>query len=186
MGELLRESVFTRPNDECPYPERWSAIDAYATEAEVTELVGAMVRALQPDFVIETGSWVGTTTQAIGEALVRNGHGELVSLELDPEKAGIAATRCAGLPVTVLNISSLDYVPMKPVDFAWLDSSTADRPREIRQYLPWMTARTVIGVHDTGPQHPVRALLAPLEAEGLLRPLYLPTPRGVCFARIEG
>jgi hypothetical protein len=47
-----------------------------------------------------------------------------------------------------------------------------------------MHDRTVVGFHDTGPQHPVRELLHPLEDEGLLAPIYLPTPRGVCFARV--
>ncbi len=146
--KLLPESTWTPSRPDCPYPERWSSVDAYATESEVTELVAAMVRALQPEFVIETGSWVGTTTQAIGEALVRNGHGELISLEISPDMCQRANQRC--------------------------------------EYLPWMHHRTVVGFHDTGPQHPVRALLAPLEAAGVLTPLYLPTPRGVCFSRVNG
>jgi hypothetical protein len=183
---LLPESTWTRPNSECPYPGRWRAVDAYATETEVTALVAAFVRALQPDLVVETGSWIGTTTEAIGEALLGNGHGELVSLEIDPDKAALAAKRCQDLPVTVLNISSHAWTPGKPIDFAWFDSSTVDRPAEFRAYRPWMHHRTVVGFHDTGPQHPVRQLIAPLVAEGLMcPPLYLPTPRGVCFARIE-
>jgi hypothetical protein len=85
----------------------------------------------------------------------------------------------------VLTTSSLDYTPEQPIDFAWFDSDTRARPEEFRRYLPWMHDRTVVGFHDTGPQHAVRALLAPLEADGLLvSPLYLPTPRGVCFARV--
>lgn len=185
MAVGLPESMWTQPRPDCPNPERWSAVDAYATENEVTELVAAMVRALQPDFVVETGAWVGTTTRAIGEALARNGRGELISLEIDPEKADLAARRCAGLPVTVLNISSLDWMPTKLVDFAWFDSDCAARPREFELYLPWMSPRAVAGFHDTGPQHPVRGLLEPLERRGLLvSPLYLPTPRGVCFARV--
>src|SRR6266567_421631 len=184
--KLLPESTWTPSRPDCPYPERWSSVDAYATESEVTELVAAMVRALQPEFVIETGSWVGTTTQAIGEALVRNGHGELISLEISPDMCQRANQRCAGLPVTVLPTSSLDFMPTRPVDFAWFDSDPRLRPVEFEQYLPWMHARTVVGFHDTGPQHPVRALLAPLEAAGVLTPLYLPTPRGVCFSRVNG
>jgi predicted O-methyltransferase YrrM len=186
MAGGLSEALFTHPNDDCPAPEHWHAVDAYATEDEVTELVAAMVRALQPEFVIETGSWVGTTTQAIGKALDRNGHGELVAVEIDRDKSLIARGRCASLPVTVLNVSSLDYVPTKPVDFVWFDSDPATRPRELELYLPWMHHRTVVGFHDTGPQHRVREFLSPFEASGVLQPLYLPTPRGVCFSRING
>lgn len=179
------ESTWTPPRPDCPHPERWSSVDAQATEVEVTEIVAAMVRALQPDFVVETGSWVGTTSQAIGEALQRNGRGRLVSLEVNPHVAQLAAHSCEGLPVTVLTQSSLDYTPEQPIDFAWFDSDITARPLEFRAYLPHMHSRTVVGFHDTGPQHRVRSLLEPLEAEGLLvSPLYLPTPRGVCFARV--
>lgn len=179
------ESTWTPARPDCPFPERWSSVDAQATEVEVTELVATMVRALQPDFVVETGSWVGTTSQAIGEALQRNGRGQLVCLEINPYVAQIAANSCNGLPVTVLTTSSLNYTPEQPIDFAWFDSDTRVRPEEFRRFLPWMHDRTVVGFHDTGPQHAVRALLEPLEAEGLLvSPLYLPTPRGVCFARV--
>lgn len=182
---LLPESTWTHPRPDCPNPERWSAPDAYATEAEVTELVAAMVRALQPEFCIETGSWIGTTTEAIGRALARNGHGELVSLELDEAKAEQARVRCDGLPVTVLAQSSMAYTPDRPVDFAWFDSECDLRPLEFFRYAVAMHDRTVVGFHDTGPQHPVRELLAPLERDGTLSPLYLPTPRGVMFARVN-
>jgi hypothetical protein len=179
-----RESRWTRPRPDCPHPERWHAPDAYATETEVTALVAAMVVALQPDFCIETGSWLGTTTRAIGWALRQNGHGELVSLEIDTDKCNAARDLCGNLPTTVLNMSSMTYTPTRPIDFAWFDSQAELRPQEFLRYLPWMHDRTVVGFHDTGPQHPVRDLLAPLETCGVIQPLYLPTPRGAMFARV--
>lgn len=185
MTTLVPESTWTKPRPDCPNPHYWTSADAMATEAEVTELVAAMVRALQPDFCIETGSWIGTTSHAIGEALARNGHGELVSLEIDVDKCEEARARCAGLPVTVLGASSMTYTPERPVDFAWFDSACELRPLEFFRYLPAMHDRTVVGFHDTGPQHPVRELLVPLERDGTLQPLYLPTPRGVMFARVN-
>jgi len=187
--ELVRrarsEATWTKPRPDCPHPEFWTALDAMATEVEVTELVGAMVRALQPEFCVETGSWSGDTTYVIGAALTRNGHGELVSLEIDEKKAAEAAARCEGLPVTVLAQSSMSYTPDRPIDFAWFDSACELRPQEFFRYSIAMHDRTVVGFHDTGPQHPVRELLAPLERSGALQPIYLPTPRGVCFARVN-
>jgi predicted O-methyltransferase YrrM len=167
-------------------PAYWTSADSDSTETEVTALVAAFVVALQPEFVIETGTAFGQTTEAIGQALHRhaNGHGRLVSLETDPERVEFARARCAGLPVEIRQESSLEYTPECPVDFAWFDSLFHLRPLEFRRYLPWMHARTVVGFHDTGAQHPVRGLLAPLEDEGWIVPLYLPTPRGVCFARV--
>lgn len=184
---LRTENTWTAPRPDCPHPEHWHAPDAQGTEAEVTELVAAMVRALQPGLVVETGTHLGATAEAIGYALHRNGHGHLFTIEIDAQLAAQAMDRVAHLPVTVERMSSLTWVPPGPIDFAWLDSDAHRRQLEVRAYLPWMHDRTVVGIHDTGPQHPVRGLLQPLEDEGLLlSPLYLPTPRGVCFARVRG
>jgi hypothetical protein len=178
------ERRFTAPRVDCPHPERWHSTDDQSTELEVSELVAALVTATQPDFVIETGTAYGQTAELIGRALKRNGQGRLVTLEVDPERASSAAKRCQGLPVEVVQASSLEYTPPRAVDLAWFDSLCDLRPAEFRRWLPYMHDRTVVGFHDTGPQHPVRKLLQPLEAEGLIAPLYLPTPRGVCFTRV--
>jgi hypothetical protein len=181
------ESRFTAPRDDCPNPEWWTSTDGDSTESEVTELVAAFVRALQPEFCVETGAAWGNTTFAIGEALLRNGHGRLETLEVEPDRIAHVVRRCEGLPVEVLPESSLEYVPLLPVDFAWFDSLCDVRHIEFRRYLPMMHHRTVVGFHDTGPHHAVRAFIEPLVAEGLLAPLlYLPTPRGVAFARVLG
>jgi hypothetical protein len=183
---LLSEAVFTKPRPDCPHPDRWHAVDDQSTELEVTALVAAMVTALQPEFVIETGTCIGSTTEAIGRALQANGRGKLVSLEVSPERIPIARARCQGLPVSILQMSSMDYTPDCPIDFAFFDSLARLRAEEFLRYLPWMHDRTVVGFHDTGPHHPVRKYLAPLEDRGLLvSPLYLPTPRGVMFARVR-
>jgi len=187
-GERTRlESEFTRPRPDCPHPERWHATDDQSTEVEVTALVSAMVTALQPDFVVETGTCLGNTAEAIGRALRANGQGHLVSLEIDHQHVLQARRRCLDLPVTIHELSSLEYLPELPIDFAFFDSLARIRAQEFERYLPWMHDRTVVGFHDTGPHHPVRNFLAPLERSGLLvSPLYLPTPRGVMFARVCG
>ena len=186
QGAVTTEAAFTLARPDCPHPDRWHATDPYSTENEVTALVAALVTALQPDTVVETGTFVGNTAEAIGRALRANGHGHLTTLEVDRDLAEQAAQRCAGLPVTVLNVSSLQYEPPQLIDFAWFDCDAHRRQDAFRHLLPWMHSRTVVGFHDTGPQHPVRELLNPLVAGGLLvSPLFLPTPRGVCFARVE-
>ena len=48
------ESDFTAPHEYVPHPEWWHAADSDATEEEVGALIGALVRALQPEFVVET------------------------------------------------------------------------------------------------------------------------------------
>ncbi len=45
----------------------------------------ALVRAVQPDHVIETGTQLGLGSCAIAAALIRNGHGRLTTIDIDPE-----------------------------------------------------------------------------------------------------
>lgn len=181
------EATFTPPRPHCPDPGRWHAPDVDSTETEVSALVAAFVTALRPDFVVETGTNLGYTAHAIGQALAAAGHGQLLTLEVDPDFVAAARERCAGLPVEVVHGSSLDWTPDRPVDFVWFDSLVHIRAGEYVRYLPSMHERTVVGFHDTGPQHPVAATLEALVAEGLMAPpLYLPTPRGVCFTRPAG
>lgn len=184
MG-IFPESTWTTPRVQCPNPERWHSTDSDSTEIEVTALVAAMVTALRPVYVIETGTSIGLTAFAIGEALLLQGYGQLDTLETDPDLARGAAVRCGGLRVNVVRGSSLDFTPRHPIDFAWFDSLVQIRHKEYLRFLPWMHDRTVVGFHDTGVQHPVRNLLQQhLINPGLItEPLFLPTPRGVCFAR---
>lgn len=176
------ESTWTRPRPDCPYPERWTAADAHSTEIEVTELVAAFVRALQPDYVVETGTCWGQTAEAIGKALQANGHGKLVSLEVDPEKLAQSAIRCAGLPVQLLLQSSLDFTPQQTLGFAWFDSLMDLRIPEFQRYRPWLPSGAIVGFHDTGPHKgDFGAAVATIPG---LRVIQLPTPRGVTFAEM--
>jgi hypothetical protein len=45
----------------------------------------AIVRAVQPDHVVETGTHLGLGSCVIAAALLRNGHGRLTTIDIDPE-----------------------------------------------------------------------------------------------------
>lgn len=179
------ESTFTTSRDFCRRPERWHSVDVLATEDEVTELVAAMVRAVQPDYVVETGTYRGHTARAIGMALVNNGHGTLHTVEIDDGFAEEAMVRCAGLPVEVTVCDSRCFLPTTRIDLAWFDSGPYIRGEEFRAFYPMMHSQTIVGFHDAGPQHEVMGQVDALVSEGVLaRPLLIHSPRGVCFANV--
>lgn len=180
------ESTFTKPHAECPHPEWWTATDNQSAETEVVELVAALIRVLQPEYVVETGTYVGQMAWGIGTALALNGHGRLDTIEVDPERAAQAEALCAGLPVTVHRMSSLDFIPDGEIGFAWFDSLLGLRATEFRAYLPHIPAGTIVGFHDTGPQFGAgfRTALESLAAQRLLRPIVLRTPRGCVLAQV--
>lgn len=179
------EAAWTPAREDCPNPHWWHAPDPFTTEVEVTELVAAFVRALQPEYVVETGSFIGQTAYAIGMALMQNGHGELDTIEIDGEMCQRTFKLCSrplSLPVTVEQMSSLDFTPRKQIDFAWFDSALDLRIPEFEHYSKWMKPNhTIVGFHDTGPHkdgfgEKVRELGETLQ---------LPTPRGVTFLQVR-
>jgi hypothetical protein len=179
---VVPEAMWTRPREDCSHPERWSSTDPQSTELEVSELVATFVRALQPDYVVETGTCIGITARMIGEALAANGQGRLVTLEVDPERAAAAAAYCAGLPVEVRCQPSLEFTPEEPVGFAWFDSLLSLRVAEFERFRPWLATGTIVGFHDTGP-HFGQYGDDVAQIPGT-RSIRLRTPRGVTFAEV--
>jgi predicted O-methyltransferase YrrM len=138
---------------------------------------------MQPEYVVETGTCWGACAEAIGRALERNGHGRLDTLEPDPRRAEVARSRCEGLPVTVHEVRSLEFVPAAPIDIAWLDSLLELRVPEYHYLRPWMRPGTVVGFHDTAPHHGVYGShVRALPGVGII---HLRTPRGVTFAQVK-
>jgi predicted O-methyltransferase YrrM len=180
--QAVPESTWTRPRPECPHPEWWNSTDPQSTEIEVSELVATFARALQPEYVVETGTCLGQTAFILGMALQANGHGRLDTLEPEAERAAFARARCEGLPVDVLEVASLEFVPAQRIDFAWLDSRVELRVPEFERFRPWLAAGAIVGFHDTAPHHgPWGALVEELPGTRAIR---LRTPRGVTFVEV--
>ena len=70
-GALLPE--YHRATPECPEPERWSMIDSMTAEVEVLEFIATLVTTIKPRLVVETGSFLGVSTEWIARGLERNG-----------------------------------------------------------------------------------------------------------------
>lgn len=181
---MFTEDRFTASSDWCPSPQWWHAPDVDTTEVEVSELVAAFVRATQPRTVVETGTAWGQTARLVGEALVANGHGELITTEPNPERYAHCVGLLDDLPVTVLCQESLSVTPSGPVDFAWFDSLLPLRLPEFRHYRQWMQPGTIVGFHDAGPHKKLWPLIEKAERRGELKSIRLRTPRGVVFAEV--
>jgi predicted O-methyltransferase YrrM len=195
IGPVGPESRFSRPDHLCPHPEYWSSTDDHSTEIEVSEMLAGLVRGLQPEYVVETGSAWGQTSEAIGKALKANGHGRLVSLEVDQERVDYSRNRCAGLPVDCRKQASLDFVPEEEIQFAFFDSLFTLRVPEFNRYYTHMKKGAIVAFHDTHPGHgggqfydynmDLRtAILQDLENKGFLKAIYMCTPRGIMIGEV--
>ena len=185
-GELLPE--YHRATAECPHPERWSMIDSMTAEVEVLELLATLVTTTKPELVVETGSFLGVSTEWIARGLERNGRGRVISCEYDPLVYAKAKERLAGSPLApwmeLRNESSLEMKVDGRIDLLFSDSDPELREAEVKRYLPQMNPNGLILIHDASTHlKAVREAALRLEAEGLLRILLLPTPRGLVLAQ---
>jgi len=186
------EAYWTPPSAWQPNPQWWHADqdDPDAAETEVSYLVRALIRATQPEIVVESGTATGVTAELIGKTLLMNGHGHLWTVEIDAAAAAKAAARVQGLPVTVVHADTMTWNPATKVDFAWIDSGdAATRVQEIRNWWRLFSPGALIGIHDTAPNQG-REVLAGLLDEFIdansVFALWLRTPRGVTFIQVPG
>lgn len=186
------ESRFTPPAPFCPHPEYWHSPDNQATEQEVTEFIGSLIRLIQPEFVLETGTWLGHTTIEMARALHQNGHGRGVSLEFDKYNADEANLRLKNAlgeynRFVIIQTDSMLYEPLEDIDFAFFDSEQELRSSEFRRYhgLGKIKPGAIVAFHDSAPHHLVMRNIQPLEDEGLIKFITFHTPRGITIGQVQ-
>jgi len=185
-GVLLPE--YHRATPECPEPQRWSMIDSMTAEVEVLEFIATLVTTIKPRLVVETGSFLGVSTEWIARGLERNGFGKVVSCEFDTVVFAKAKERIEASPlkqwIDLRNESSLEMQVDGTIDLLFSDSDMEIRAAEVKRFLPQMNPNGVILMHDASSHlQVVRAAALKLEDEGLISVVMLPTPRGLVIAQ---
>ena len=170
------EDRFSPPSVWCPSPHWWHSDDERSPEREVRGFIGALVRLLQPGFVLEVSAGEGLTSIEIGDALLANGHGHADAIEPDAVQAARARERVGPLPVRILVEDGVTYVPAHPVDLAVLASlPTSDGTLSVRQVFEWLAPGGLLVLPGSA-----RGRVEQPDLDGLacVR-LDLPTPRGL-------
>jgi predicted O-methyltransferase YrrM len=184
---------YHRATPECPNPERWSMIDSMTAEVEVLEFIATLVTTTKPRLVVETGSFLGVSTEWIARGLERNGplpdgtRAKVISCEYDPVVYAKAKERLATSPllpwIELRNESSLEMNVDGTIDLFFSDSDLTIREAEVKRFLPQINPNGVILMHDASSHlKQVRDAALRMEAEGLISVVLLPTPRGLVVA----
>ena len=185
-GALVPE--YHRATPECAHPERWSMMDSMTAEVEVLEFLATLVTTIKPELVVETGSFLGISTEWIARGLKRNGFGRVVSCEWDKEVYERAKARFAASELRewmeLRNESSLEMKVDGTIDLLFSDSDMPIREAEVKRFLPQMRPNGVILMHDASSHlKVVRESALRMEREGLISVVLLPTPRGLVVAQ---
>ena len=186
-GDILQPE-YSRATPECPHPERWRMYDAMAAEVEVLDFLKTLVTTIKPELVVETGTFLGSSTLRIAEGLKENGFGRVISCEADPKVFEEARKKivASGLAewIELRNESSLEMKVEGRIDLLYCDSDLPMREQEVRRFLPKMNPDGLILMHDASSAlKTVREGARNLEREGLLSVVFLPTPRGLVVAQ---
>jgi predicted O-methyltransferase YrrM len=187
QGESV-QAEYSPPTPECPRPELWRMLDSQTTEVEVIDLLKSLVKAVKPNVIVETGTFLGFSTIKMAEGLRENGFGRIVTVEYDPAIFAKAKERidASGLSnwIEYRNESSLETRIEGTIDMLFSDSHLAGREEEIRRLLPQVNPRGLVLIHDASSQfRVVREAALRLEQEGLISIVLLPTPRGLVIAQ---
>src|ERR1700723_1323608 len=149
-GTLQPESHRAPP--ECPQPEDWSMIDSMTAELEVLEFLATLVTTIKPRLVVETGSFLGVSTEWIAKGLHRNGFGKIISCEFDPVVYARAKSNLEASPlkpfIELRNQSSLGMKIDGTIDLFFSDSDMPIREQEAKRFLPHINPHGVILLHD--------------------------------------
>ena len=179
---------YHRATPECPEPQRWSMLDSMTAEVEVLEFVATLVTTIKPRLVVETGSFLGVSTEWIAKGLERNGFGKVISCEFDPVVFAKAKERIEASPlkkwIELRNESSLEMKVDGAIDLLFSDSDMPIREQEVKRFLPQMNPNGVILMHDASSHlKVVREAALKMEREGVISVVLLPTPRGLVVAQ---
>lgn len=169
----------------CAHPEYYHSTGELSSEIEVSIFIGALVRLLQPELVLETGSFKGQTTWYIADALMQNGHGHLFSIEKDENLLLQAQFHCQDFrTVSFLCGDSLNIKVTDAIDLAYFDAGQGrHRLAEFDHFYPYLTG--FVAFHDTDyPGYPIRETLVSLEEQGKIKFLDFPTPFGLALCKV--
>ena len=187
QGEFV-QSEWIPPTPECSHPERWQMLDPQSAEIEVLDLLEVLIKAVKPELIVETGTFIGHSAIRMARALQSNGFGRIITVEYDPAvfaraKQNIDASGL-GKWIEYRNASSLETTISGTIDLLYCDSDVNIREQEVRRFLPQIRARGLVLIHDASSHFKVvREAALRLEAEGLLSVVLLSTPRGLCIAQ---
>jgi predicted O-methyltransferase YrrM len=181
------------PTLECRNPERWSCYDGMATEVEVLKLLYSLVRAIKPQVIVETGTYLGAGTMWLAKAAKANGFGVVNSCDIGghfiQEAQELLKREEVDGYAQLFVESGIQMIQRhSAIGFAFLDSGINIRVDEAMMVLSRLSSRGVIAVHDSNTYHAnfsggPRYGLVQLAERNNLQLLQLDTPRGLTLLK---
>jgi predicted O-methyltransferase YrrM len=178
----------------------FEAFNDAGLECEVGEFMYGLLRALKPARVLETGTHVGVGASYMGMALKDNKKGELDTVEFLPDIYSRAVQRIKRMGLEKIvhchleDVAKWEVKPDHRYDFILLDTEPQTRFAEFVKFYDYLNEGGFIFIHDlhrhmhqipneehgfAWPFGKIPSFITELVKHRVLRPFYLPTPRGL-------
>ncbi len=146
LDELENNSELkTFINDQLRQHRRGNEIDS---EAYFGRRIGwyAIVRAMQPNLIVETGTEKGLGSLVLAEAILKNGKGKLITIDMEPSSGLLIGGKYSGVISQVIGdsiqaLSQIDQVDMFIHDS---DHSSEHEAREFGVITPRLTVSGIV------------------------------------------
>ena len=80
----------------------------------------------------------------------------------------------------------MDYIPEKPIDLLYLDSSRPTRIKEFWHFKEYLSSNAIIIWHDSAPEHAcVYKDINDLYNKGIIDRILFNTPRGITISKLR-
>lgn len=126
----------------------YSQTDVNEVTARLGRRLGwyALVRAMQPALVVETGTDKGLGSVVLAEALIRNGSGQLITIDIEPASGMLLSERYAEVVTRVIGDSLSSLADVGPIDLFIHDSdhSAEHEESEFRCVKPSLSPSAVM------------------------------------------
>ena len=184
----------------------FSMFNSGGVEVEVAEFLYSLTKMLKPEYVVETGTHLGISSSYIGQALLHNNRGSMITFEIIPELLADARMLWGDLGVASVIEGrlqpSLEVNINRSIDLLFLDSEPQLRFNEFIKFWPQVKDGGFILIHDLHPSmghhgqtyHGVydwpygdfREKLGPYFKERKVQTIHFSTPRGfTLFQKVD-
>lgn len=174
----------TPVTEECPDSPLYRCYDGNATEVEVLEFLGALVKMTKPKMIVETGTYLGYGTGHLAQGAVGfecQIHTAEVTHELvESAKANLKRWGFSGVHFHEMEGKAMIQSIEGSIDFAFIDSNlNGARVEEFLGVIPKLSKRGVVAIHDTSAIHGGPWVYMEIANQHGLSSMQFQTPRGL-------
>lgn len=157
----------------------------WSTEESTSDFLGALVKMVEAKLVLELGTWKGSTTLVLADAVGDRGLVHTVDIK---DNTNGRLSKYENRIRIRQSINDSRNVVTLPVDFVFLDTQHSELHimEEVMNFWKMLKPGGIIAFHDVFSFAGVKTAVSELEKKGLIKSFTLPTQPNMATGAING